>query len=295
MRLALALSLIFATPCFGWNYTGHKVIASIAYRQLDAQTRQKIADLLKKHPAYAELWAAHQGDGADANLNLFWDASVFPDDANRGPFEQFGRPRAHYVNYRILADKANAVEPPLQGENILNSYVAHVRLASKLMTPDEDKALHVSWIIHQAGDIHQPLHAVARFSKPLPNGDRGGNDVTFPNPRGMRTNLHAYWDDLLGRVDDPVAVEELTDGIIAEYPTAGFAKELSQKNIKNWAEESVSLSLSTVYRNLDPALKSFADLPVGYDADATRLARKRVALAGYRLGQELKAIFGPTE
>jgi hypothetical protein len=25
------------------------------------------------------------------------------------------------------------------------------------------------------GDIHQPLHAVARFSKALPEGDRGGN------------------------------------------------------------------------------------------------------------------------
>jgi hypothetical protein len=44
-------------------------------------------------------------------------------------------------------------------------------------------------------DIDQPLHAVTRFSKALLQGDRGGNEVHVPNPRGHgdRGNyLHAY-------------------------------------------------------------------------------------------------------
>lgn len=32
-----------------------------------------------------------------------------------------------------------------------------------------------------------PLHAVARFSKALPQGDRGGNEVQVPNPREGET------------------------------------------------------------------------------------------------------------
>lgn len=33
------------------------------------------------------------------------------------------------------------------------------------------------------------------------------------------------------------------------------------------------------------------DVPIGYEADARRAARRRVALAGYRLAEELKQTF----
>jgi hypothetical protein len=31
------------------------------------------------------------------------------------------------VNYRILTDQGVRVEPPVNGENVLNSYVAHLK------------------------------------------------------------------------------------------------------------------------------------------------------------------------
>ena len=46
-----------------------------------------------------------------------------------------------------------------------------------------------------------------------------------------------------------------------------------------------------MYKNLDPEITNFVDVPVGYDADAQTAARKRVALAGYRLADELKKLF----
>jgi hypothetical protein len=46
-----------------------------------------------------------------------------------------------------------------------------------------------------------------------------------------------------------------------------------------------------VYRNLDPDITTFAEMPVGYKADATCLARRRAALAGYTLTDELKRLF----
>ena len=79
--------------------------------------------------------------------------------------------------------------------------------------------------------------------------------------------------------------------IMKEHPVGDFAKELAKRNIRDWAEESVELSLSTVYKNLDPNITQFFDRPVGYEADAQRVARRRVALAGYRLAEELKRLF----
>jgi hypothetical protein len=176
--------LIILTPTisFAWNYMGHRVIASIAYRQLDDQTKREIAEVLRKHPAYAELWANRPTSGPDEILNLLWNASVFPDDARSEPCRRYGRSQAHFVNYRVRTDQGIRVDPPGKGENILNSYAAHLRQIKNPKVSIEDKALHLSWVFHQVGDIHQPLHAVARFSKALPEGDRGGNEVHVPNP-----------------------------------------------------------------------------------------------------------------
>jgi hypothetical protein len=292
--ITVVIVLITPTPSFAWNYAGHRVVASIAYRQLDDQTKQKIAEVLRRHPAYADLWAKRSTNGPDEIVNLFWNASVFPDDARSEPWRRYGRSQAHYVNYRILTEQGVRVEQPLKGENVLNSYVAHLKEIQNPRTPIEDKAMHLSWIFHQVGDIHQPLHAVARFSKALPGGDRGGNEVHVPNPRARSnriSNLHAYWDDLLGNDQQPSAVERLADDLIKEHPQPSFVEELKRTNIQDWAEESVQISVKTVYNNLDPEITTIADLPVGYEADARRAARRRAALAGYRLAEELKRLF----
>jgi hypothetical protein len=291
--LALAVLLVvFPSVATAWNATGHKAISSIAYRQLDDATKQRIADTLRKHPAYAELWKDRKTNGPDEVLNLFWSASIFPDDARGERWREYGRSAAHYVNYRIMADDGNKVLEPLPGENVINSYVAHLKQIRDPKTSVEDRALHLSWVFHQEQDIHQPLHAVARFSKAIPDGDRGGNGVRISLPSGRMGDLHSYWDGAIGSGNDPAAIEKLADGLIAAYPRAMFAADLKRDQIEDWAKESVDLCLKVVYRDLDPNIKEFADRPVAYDADATKAARRRAALAGYRLAEELKGLFG---
>ena len=128
-----------------------------------------------------------------------------------------------------------------------------------------------------------------------PKATGGGNEVHIPNPRGRgerSNNLHADWDDLLGTEQDPAAIEKLAEELVKEYPQAGFADDLKKTSIRDWAEESVQISLKTVYNYLDPEITNFVDLPIGYEADARRAARSRLALAGYRLAEELKRLFG---
>lgn len=48
-------------------------------------------------------------------------------------------------------------------------------------------------LIHYVGDVHQPLHAVTRYGKDFPTGDKGGNSFKITSKDGV-SNLHALWD-----------------------------------------------------------------------------------------------------
>ena len=45
-----AALLLPAAAAYAWNGTGHMVVAAIAYRDLDATTRQAGAVMVRQHP-----------------------------------------------------------------------------------------------------------------------------------------------------------------------------------------------------------------------------------------------------
>lgn len=51
-------------------------------------------------------------------------------------------------------------------------------------------------IIHYVGDIHQPLHAVAKIDATYPKGDMGGNKEYLPSTPCGASNLHSVWDSV---------------------------------------------------------------------------------------------------
>lgn len=60
-------------------------------------------------------------------------------------------------------------------------------------------------LIHYVGDIHQPLHAVSRYAKDFPTGDRGGNSFKITSKDGI-SNLHALWDSAVYLYKDDLAL-----------------------------------------------------------------------------------------
>jgi hypothetical protein len=232
-------------------------------------------------------------------------ASTFADDV-RPPSRfraDFHHPTHHYVTFRFNSKEPDRGrgEPPADEENLLTTYQEYLKIVRDCKARDSDarRAIALCWIFHQEGDIHQPLHAVSRFSNAFPQGDRGGNLVhPFPNPRGSRPyskNLHAYWDDLLG--DDDVvktfeALNERVEVILSEFPRAKMhSPELKEDDVRVWARESYDAAKETAYRDLDPEVTSYDELPVAYEAEAQKLARRRIALAGYRLAEVLEDLF----
>ena len=57
----------------------------------------------------------------------------------------------------------------------------------------------LGWLLHLVGDLHQPMHAVNGISATLPEGDRGGNLVEIKGATDGASELHAFWDEVLGR------------------------------------------------------------------------------------------------
>ncbi len=117
-----------------------------------------------------------------------------------------------------------------------------------------------------------------RFLKSQPKGDAGGNFV-FVEPG--RT-LHSLWDDAAAPRD--LSYEDIVryaHEITADYP-AGPPLSLDPTQ---WAAESFELDKSAVYTfGLETGSKEQPlMLPPGYEEKAKRIARQRVALAGYRL------------
>ena len=76
-------------------------------------------------------------------------------------------------------------DPDAQKSMNIMQAIAHSR--SILFDPQakpQDRALHLSWLIHLVGDLHQPLHTTALFSRHLfPVGDQGGNKIPLSSER----------------------------------------------------------------------------------------------------------------
>jgi hypothetical protein len=240
-------------PSATWNDCGHRVIAAIAFGQMAPEARDAVVSLLREHPAAkdATFWLGHEKNSDDPELNLFLNASVFPDDARRpGPFKQYDIGRAHYVNFRIMVRPEGEVEvlPPIQDledddphGDVLESLDANVAIARDRSADPAGRALALSWIFHQVGDLHQPLHNVARFAPVTPNGDRGGNDIRF----GEYT-LHGYWDWALGGDASPENVDALAAALAAEHPRESFGDRLEKSEPLDWSREGVRLALRYV-------------------------------------------------
>jgi hypothetical protein len=301
--------ILAAQPALAWNSTGHRTVAYIAYQQLDDGTRQRVAAVLRNHPAAGtDLWTTGGINGDDMQLNLFLNAATFPDDVrhSHGPnrfhdpsFDKFHKEPNHFVDFEFRPPSESPGDPP-PGDTLLNTYRANVATVKDPNADDADQAVALSWIIHQIGDVHQPLHCVTRFAGKLANvgdGDRGGNGVEpFENRRGHH-DLHSYWDDLLGSdssANTPRKLQKVAEAVAQAFPSTRFSQsELQGANdLKPWAVDSFGRALKDAYGPLPDDLdRGVADIPDGYEDNAETLAKRRIALAGYRLASQLKALF----
>ena len=164
---------------------------------------------------------------------------------------------------------------------------------------DEEKAVAVTWLCQLIGDIHQPLHCVALYSSKYSSGDRGGNSIRI-RIRSSPTNLHSFWDGLLGRgvtvgnIGKDVAEIQAARKKIEESPEPQEDLD-AHKTPDSWAREGAQLDRNAVY--LDGELLKGRDAGEGvlqaspeYAQACGKVARVQIGKAGKRLAETLAGL-----
>lgn len=313
---AVLLLIVAAGSAFAWNSLGHKVVAEIAWQQLEPAQRQRIVDTLRRHPRFDTDFAgkmdddAAKGDKATQDHWIFLQAATWPDIIRK--VKPFDHPEWHYIDIPQYLDPSDQAafdkrlpvnistaypsNTPPDKYNLIQA-IAYARATLKGKASADIKAGAYCWLFHLVGDVHQPLHSTALFSVDhFPKGDEGGNKILITKGK----NLHSLWDGLLGANSKmsgvAKAVAELSD-----KERFGNVWELSAQETDpiQWARESHDVAYAAVYDDaiLDAVRKSPqgekmtpVELPVEYYKAAGFQARKRVLAAGLRLGSLLKTL-----
>lgn len=306
--LPILLALSFVAPVYAWHDAGHKLTAALAFGYLNEEQRGEIAAVLRAHPRFEQDFAAAMPDDVaygsehDRELWLFQQASIWPDlvpDNSDQVRDHYHRATWHYINLPVYLTERDEKEfagkldqnvsmkltPPLRrGLNIVQALKGNLRVWGTDDASDSEKAVALCWIVHLTGDMHQPLHNVALFSKSyFPDGDGGGNSITVVR-QPENTNLHSAWDGLLNDVLQIVVDEqtrELLAGDVADF-----------RAVSRWSRHGHELAKEFVYttgiRDQILAREPDDDYPLvslspDYIDAARKLAHSQVIIAGHRI------------
>jgi hypothetical protein len=323
--------LLAAGPAWGWHNAGHMTVARIAYLELSEKQKVQIARILKAHPHYARFLAAERPAEVAENEWAFLRASVWPDWV-RPDWPRFMKEKArpdgeevarnyhrgpwHYINLPFVLPEDPPVTVPKnlpppdydkEGEpgHVLTALQKAMAQLQANDLSQERKAIALCWLLHLAGDLHQPLHASTFVSSQFPTGDLGGNlFLVRAQKEGPAVNLHFFWDaQLFGPAATYKDIEAKTEELrrAPEFQRDKLP-ELRAATFKAWAEESFELAKKVAYRDgrlRGRRAKGKADLkdlkapllPEDYAPQAAQVAARRMVLAGYRIADQLRLVF----
>jgi hypothetical protein len=284
-----------------WNKPGHMVVAAIAYRELQRTNNQAVIDKviagLKKHPDYDRRFASKLSSvrPEDQDLYLFMLAARWADDIkDHQPADD--DKKAHFIDTPFVPPGLTgvAIAPP-DNDNIVSKFKNQSDIIRN-GGGDAAKAKALTWLLHLAGDSHQPLHAVTMFTHDFtpPQGDRGGNEVFVKVEENSHTiNLHAYWDGAILGSDHFQSVRNRALGLIGRPDMRrNTFPQLSSGTVDQWVAESFEMAKTVAYRNGE--IEGSGDshdgqlLPSDYPSTAKGVAERQVVLAGYRLADLLR-------
>ncbi|HKV40255.1 MAG TPA: S1/P1 nuclease [Blastocatellia bacterium] len=292
--LSIVLVLGFVPSSFGWGAGGHMMVASIAYSRLNSRAKAEVDRLIA-----IEI----EPKSITEKSRDFMDAGHWADDIRSDQKFKFAAV-LHYIDQPIAGDDT-PVPANLSGKDNIVTALTHYVHVLKTSENAADQAEALRFIIHFVGDIHQPLHCATLVTKKNPEGDRGGNLFHIETVDALGNNkqgeLHAYWDSGIG--DFPKSGPNYSPPSLSEIPAA-VSKVLASNpdsdprwkqggpfDFAQWAAESKTLAETVAYKGVSPGEVPSAQ----YNEAALKVARQRVAWAGYRLAALLNAIWPETK
>ncbi|HEX8843655.1 MAG TPA: S1/P1 nuclease [Pyrinomonadaceae bacterium] len=315
MKKARILTLVFLVlvaqvKALSWSGPGHAAVAAMAYRELadDPALRKNLVNLLKNHPffnSWRKEYNATKNNfpaGLDFGMFLFIRAATWPDQIRRTDdpeLKPFDHPNWHFVDYPLRPPTFETGPSPFPEDDVLFGLKESLKSLADRDGDKVERAAMLSWLIHMLGDIHQPLHCAALITDqfPPPLGDKGGNDfLIYQNASQKKsketTKLHSFWDSRLGSALMPDPIQALADAQFLEtkHSRASLSEMSAGDNAEQWSFESRDRAINDGYQFKDKRLKQKAVLPTGYITNSHKVARRRLALAGYRLSDEMRKV-----
>lgn len=295
----LAMALV-AGPAFAWTRPGHMVTAAIAFDEIERRRPDlidAIGTILDAHPDRGAFQVAvDRSVGRERQRRLFLECARWPDDARQTTYDH---PSWHAVLWPVTEPDATAatqaklaVRAGQPSGEALESLALNYRVLSDPITSPAEKALAMCWVLHVAGDIHQPFHTAELFSAAYPDGDGGAGRqfVIDPLPPHAPIALHWLWDDSISRSGVAADADARAREIEAAHPRASLDElktSVVPPDFRAWArDESHALALSVAL----PARPATSPTPAGakvvseaYWTQVRKISERRVAVAGYRM------------
>lgn len=304
LGVALAAWATACSPAMSWTRPGHMVTAAIAFEELestDPAIIDRLAAVLDSHPDRGSFEVAEdRSEGRERALRLMMECARWPDDARLTVHDQ---PSWH-VQLRPVV-RAEDPPPTMPEDDIImdgrEAFALNARVMANPEATAAQRAVALCWVMHLAGDVHQPLHAAQLFSSAYPNGDRAGGLQFVIDPLSNRPEtLHWFWDDSVHRSGDITSVRARATSLQDRFPRASLREAAAPAvagDYPAWAAESYDIAVSLAYAYGvvgGPSLADARALPDAYVRETVSVAERRVTLAGYRMADILRESFADT-
>jgi S1/P1 Nuclease len=326
-----ALWLGGAACALAWNGPGHMLVADIAWAALAGApaVRNAIKAILQKAKGGFEPAGNSDSQVQDAfdYAATFSDHIKVPDTteyeqlvlAMNPAFWPNGQPEVaagkegmrcrswHFYDTPINLPHGNP-PPHIYPSNLIVSWNESKKRLRQLHKGNYDghhfagfdnhdlKFWWLAWLLHLAGDAHQPLHCVSNYAFD-PKGDAGGNRFILAG----NVALHGFWDGLLVRTASQdhfhIAGVETTNGSpsallvpVANAWKAGHAPtpaQTAEHDIAKWVSEGATAAKAVTYHNIQQGNAPSA----AYVTAAENFARPAAVRGGARLAAVLQEIF----
>ncbi|MGH7179841.1 MAG: S1/P1 nuclease, partial [Tepidisphaeraceae bacterium] len=191
----------------------------------------------------------------------------------------------HYVNIPYSADGFDRVRDGNHGDNVADRLEYFANLLNDRTAPPEERIEALKFLVHFAGDIHQPLHCADR------NNDRGGNGrLVFFLDKKQAVNLHKVWDTEI--LEESMRKTKMTvyAGKLAARITPKQASQWCDGTPQEWAEQGHRLAVTCAYAGV-PVDGPPPKLKRDYVTRNVVIVDEQLSKAGVRLAWILNRIF----
>lgn len=303
--LKIISSFLFLSHAFSWNMEHHLVITKIAETVVRSASPTAFQKILDKLSPLLEFFPERPTSFVESSVGL-----DLLSDENFGLLDYYHFEEEAQIHLEKTSPKIKFRNDFPQNMTYAITTAIQVIKDSlnpkffwKTTTNGFMDSFYLRVLMNAAGETHQPLLTKSLYSDfllegRLVNGDSQGTRIPVDCELEERATNLAEFVDSLGAISNKKMILPLTeegmqyikeraDGLMAEFPEEKFGDRSKILNPIIWLGESKELAKSILYHDVE----FFPELRGDFVLMVRQMAKRQVALAGYRLANVLIDLF----